>query len=62
MSWSRMGASISTRNLKCVKIQVERQKFKLVVTDVFAEGVQGITWQTDRVCASADFLGYDERS
>lgn len=49
-------------NLKCVKTQIERQKFKLVITDVFTEGRQGTTWQTDRVCAGASFLGYDERS
>lgn len=40
----------SNMNLKCVKIQIERQKFKLVITDVFTEGLQGTTWQTESVC------------
>lgn len=31
-------------------------------TDVFTEGVQGTTWQAERVCTGVDFLGYDERS
>lgn len=44
-------------NLKCVKIQIERQKFKLVITDVFTEGVQETAWQSERVCAGANFLG-----
>lgn len=36
-------------NLKCVKTQIERQKFKLVITEVFTEGRQGTTWQTECV-------------
>lgn len=45
-------------NLKCVKTQIERQKFKLVITDVFTEGRQGTTWQTDSVLvlASEDMM------
>ena len=39
----------------------EKQKFKLVITDVFTEGVQRTTWQSE-TCASANFLGSDKRS
>lgn len=52
----------SNMNWKCVKIQIERQKFKLVITDVCTEGVQGTTWPTERVCPGANFVGYNERS
>lgn len=43
-------------NLKCVKIQIERQKFKSVIKDVLTEGVQGCFWQpestgTDAQCS-----------
>lgn len=39
----------SNMNFKCVKIQIERQKFKLVISDVFTEGVQGTAWQSEYV-------------
>lgn len=47
--------------LKMCEDAKEKQKFKLVITDVFTEGVQGTTWQSE-TCASANFLGSDERS
>ena len=47
--------------LKMCEDSKEKQKFKLVITDVFTEGVQGTTWQSE-TCASANFLGSDERS
>jgi hypothetical protein len=36
-----------------VKIQIERKKFKLVITDVLTEGVQGSAWQSERACAGS---------
>lgn len=57
-----VSASISKYyELKMCEDTKEKQKFKLVITDVFTEGVQGTTWQSE-TCASANFLGSDERS
>lgn len=30
---------------KCVKIQIERQKFELIITDVLTKGLRGSSWQ-----------------
>lgn len=51
----------SNLNLKCVKIQIERQKFKSIITDVLTEGVQETVWQSERACAGANFSECDCR-
>lgn len=55
-------ASISKPyELKMCEDAKEKQKFKLVITDVFPEGVQATTWQSE-TCAGSNFLGSEERS
>lgn len=46
ISRGMVGESVSKSfEFKCVKIQIERQKFELIITDVLTEGVHGRSWQ-----------------